>query len=149
MLVLLKTPDNIFDGALSYLIAMFSGTLIVTAYNLASAILRSFGDGKTPLIAMGIAACTNIVLDLLFVMGFHWGITGAAVATLIAQLISFLYCLLVLRRNPYLRFTKADWRPDATVLLTLMKLGLSPGAPAHPDRGGRHGAAVRHQSLRR
>ncbi len=123
MLVLLKTPDNIFDGALSYLIAMFSGTLIVTAYNLASAILRSFGDGKTPLIAMGIAACTNIVLDLLFVMGFHWGITGAAVATLIAQLISFLYCLLVLRRNPYLRFTKADWRPDATVLLTLMKLG--------------------------
>lgn len=94
MLVLLKTPDNIFDGALSYLIAMFSGTLIVTAYNLASAILRSFGDGKTPLIAMGIAACTNIVLDLLFVMGFHWGITGAAVATLIAQLISFLYCLL-------------------------------------------------------
>ncbi len=65
MLKILQTPADIFDGASSYLFTMFSGTLIVMAYNMISAILRAFGDGKTPLIAMGIAASANIALDLL------------------------------------------------------------------------------------
>lgn len=86
VLTLLKTPADIFAGARSYLFTMFSGTLIVMAYNMAAAILRAFGDGKTPLIAVGIAGGLNIALDLLFIMVFHWGFTGAAAATLLAQL---------------------------------------------------------------
>lgn len=123
MLHLLQTPDEIFGGAVSYLVTLFSGILIVTAYNMASAILRALGDGKTPLIAMAVAAATNIGLDLLFVMVFHWGIIGAAVATLIAQLIAFLYCYFVLRRLDLIRVSKADFAIDWAVIRQLCRLG--------------------------
>ena len=55
---------------------MISGTLIVIAYNMAASILRAFGDGRSPLVAMLIAGLMNIGLDLLFVLVFHWGIFG-------------------------------------------------------------------------
>ena len=57
---------------------MYAGTLITMAYNIAAAILRALGDGKSPLIAMFTAGCLNIVLDLLFVIRFGWGIPSAA-----------------------------------------------------------------------
>jgi len=123
LLTLLKTPSNIYEGSLSYITVMYAGTLIVTAYNMASAILRSFGDGKTPLIAMAIAAVTNIGLDLLFVIVFGWGITGAATATLIAQLISFLYCLHIIRKIPIIRTERTDWSIDGPIIKKLCKLG--------------------------
>ena len=59
LLGLLKTPADIFDGAYSYVTVMYAGTLIVMAYNMASAVLRAFGDGKTPLLGMIIAAVLN------------------------------------------------------------------------------------------
>ncbi len=123
LLNLLKTPSNIIEGSLSYLTIMYGGILIPAAYNMASAILRSFGDSKTPLIAMGIAAVTNIALDYLFVMGFKWGIRGAAVATLIAQFISFIYCLNVLRKIDIIKTTKEDWKWDKHMAVRLCKLG--------------------------
>lgn len=123
MLTLLHTPDTIVDGAYAYLTTMCGGTLIVSAYNMISAILRSFGDGKTPLIGMGIAAAVNIGLDLLFVLVFGFGITGAAVATLIAQFIALLYCTAVLCRMENLKFCRADWKIDRKVLRRLFGLG--------------------------
>ena len=92
LLVFLGTPDNILKDAVIYLSTMIGGTLIMTAYNLAASILRAFGDGKTPLAAMAIAAVTNIVLDLFFVMVLKWGVSGAALASVASQLIAFLYC---------------------------------------------------------
>ena len=71
----------------------FSGTLVIIAYNMAAAILRCLGDSRTPLIAIALATGINIGLDLLFVLVFHWGIFGAAIATVIAQVFSFLACL--------------------------------------------------------
>ena len=65
LLHLLDTPENIYDGAHIYLTMMYAGTLITMAYNMAAAILRALGDGKSPLIAMFTAGCLNIVLDLL------------------------------------------------------------------------------------
>ena len=85
ILMLLNTPDEVIGQALLYLRVMFFGIPIVMAYNLLACILRSLGDSRTPLNAMIIAAGTNIVLDLLFVLVFRWGIGGAAAATLIAQ----------------------------------------------------------------
>ena len=90
LLRLLKTPENIFGQASSYLLTMFAGIPVVMAYNMAAAILRAFGDGKTPLIAIAVAGVTNIILDLLFVLGFHWGVVGAGAATVTAQLLAFL-----------------------------------------------------------
>ena len=73
LLHLLDTPENIYDGAHIYLTMMYAGTLITMAYNMAAAILRALGDGKSPLIAMFTAGCLNIVLDLLFVIRFGSG----------------------------------------------------------------------------
>lgn len=124
LLSLLQTPDSIFGGALSYLYTICAGTVIVSAYNMAAAVLRSFGDGKSPLIAMGIAACVNIALDILFVMGFGWGIVGAGIATLIAQFISFLYCLRVLRSLSFIRLDSDSWKPHAGCIRELCRLGV-------------------------
>lgn len=125
VLRVLQTPEDIFGGAVSYLTFMFLGVPVVMAYNMASAILRAFGDGRTPLTAMAIAAVTNILLDLLFVMVFHWGIVGAAVATVLAQLIAFGYCALFLVKSGTLRFTRQDWRPDWPMLAELCRNGFA------------------------
>lgn len=114
LLRILQTPADIFEGASVYLLTMYAGILIVMAYNMAASILRALGDGKTPLIAIAVAAVTNIVLDVLFVLVFHWGIFGAAIATITAQLLAFAYCFQVLRKMELLRMDKDDWRyrPD-------------------------------------
>lgn len=124
MLRLLETPDNIFQYSISYLQTLFAGTVIVTAYNMASAILRAFGDGKTPLIAIAIAAFTNIILDCLFVFVFHWGIIGAAIATVAAQMIAFIYCLCRLLKLP-LKLSREDWELDFRIIKALCTLGAS------------------------
>ena len=99
LLHLLDTPENIYDGAHIYLTMMYAGTLITMAYNMAAAILRALGDGKSPLIAMFTAGCLNIVLDLLFVIRFGMGVAGVAWATLIAQGLCAVASLLVLLRR--------------------------------------------------
>ncbi len=93
VLRLLSTPAELFSDAAVYLMIIVGGTPVVTAYNMAGAILRAVGDGKTPLIAMVIAAVLNIGLDILFVFGFDFGVGGAAVASVLSQLVAFLYCL--------------------------------------------------------
>lgn len=124
LLVLLKTPDDIIDNAVVYLTTMIAGTLIVTAYNMAAAILRAFGDGKSPLIAMVIAALMNVGLDLLFVLVFHWGVFGAAIASVTAQLFSFLFCLVRIRKVEYVRFEKGDWAFDRKMAKEMLIFGL-------------------------
>jgi len=93
------------------------------AYNLFACILRSLGDSKTPLQAMIVASLTNIGLDLLFVLGFKWGIAGAAAATLIAQLVSGLYCLFYLFKIDILKSPSKDASPDMRLGLRLAGLG--------------------------
>ena len=82
VLELLDTPPEIIGDALLYLRIMYMGIPIVMSYNLFATILRSLGDGRTPLYAMIVAAAVNIILDFLFVLVFDFGIAGAAVATL-------------------------------------------------------------------
>ena len=122
-LVLLKTPDEILPWSMLYLRIMFAGIPIVMAYNLLSCILRSLGDGQTPLTAMVIASLINIGLDLLFVLVFHWGIAGAAIATLIAQLASGLFCLLRLRKIDFMTMTREHFRPESGMAGKLLSLG--------------------------
>lgn len=124
LLILLKTPEDIIDNAAIYLMTMAAGTLIVTSYNMAAAILRAFGDGKSPLLAMLIAACMNIGLDMLFVLVFHWGVFGAAIASVAAQLFSFLFCLARIRKVEYVRFEKGDWKFDGKMAAEMLVFGL-------------------------
>ena len=124
VLRLLRTPENIFGGALMYLRIMFGGIGIILLYNLEASLLRALGDGRSPLVAMVAAACTNIGLDLLFVMVFHWGIAGAAAATLIAQGVSCVYCSLVIRKISLLRLRRSDFEPDLVLVRKLLWLGI-------------------------
>lgn len=121
---LLKTPEEIRPISMSYLRILFGGLPVVMAYNLAAAILRALGNGRKPLIAMVIASLTNIGLDLLFVMGFHWGVQGAAAATLIAQCLSAAYCIWHIRRISVLQLKREDWKAEGKLCGTLLKLGL-------------------------
>ncbi len=123
ILVLMDTPDEILGGALLYLYCMYGGIPIVMAYNLFACILRSLGDGKTPLNAMILASFVNIALDLLFVLVFHWGIAGAAVATLIAQLFSALFCLRQIRQVDILLLKKHHFRVTSAGARELLLLG--------------------------
>jgi putative MATE family efflux protein len=123
ILRLLKTPDTIISDTLLYVRIIFLGTPVVMAYNLLATILRSLGDGKTPLNAMIVASLTNIGLDLLFVLVLHWGIAGAAAATLIAQVVSGLYCLGKVRKIEFLRLEKTHLTLDGALAARLMKLG--------------------------
>ena len=123
VLQLLNTPAEIMDGALLYLRIMFLGIPIVMAYNLLATILRSLGDGQTPLQAMIIAALSNIALDLLFVLVFHWGIAGAATATLIAQGISSIYCLLKIRKIDFMTLKTHHFTLKPAMAGRLLSLG--------------------------
>lgn len=124
LLSLLHTPEDILDGAAMYLITMSAGTLAVIAYNMAASILRALGDGRSPLIAMIIAGLLNIGLDLLFVLVFHWGIFGAAIASVISQFVSFIYCLHRIRKTPCVQIKKSDWKPDANEIKRMLSFGL-------------------------
>lgn len=124
LLRLLNTPSNILPNSLSYLQIIFSGASVVTAYNMMASILRAMGDSRTPLYAMLVASVINIVLDIVFVMFFHWGIPGAAAATVIAQVFSCVFCLWVLRRMTILKMQKSDWQPDRVLCRRLFQLGL-------------------------
>ncbi len=123
VLLLLNTPEGILGDSLLYLRIVFSGIPIITAYNLLASILRALGDSKTPLYAVVVATVVNIALDLLFVMGFHWGIAGAAAATIIAQAVSTVYCFLAVRKITIIRLEKRDLLPARDMAPTLLRLG--------------------------
>ncbi|MBE5875835.1 MAG: MATE family efflux transporter [Lachnospiraceae bacterium] len=120
----MKTPEDVIGGSLLYLRVLFLGIPIVMAYNTLAGILRAFGNGKAPLMAMVVACFVNIVLDIVFVAFFHWGIAGAAIATVIAQGCSALYCLMAFRRIDIGKPEKKDWENDNALNVTLIKLGL-------------------------
>ena len=123
ILVLLNTPPEIMDGSLLYLRIMFLGIPIVMAYNLLATILRSLGDGQTPLYAMIVASISNLILDLIFVLVFHWGIAGAAIATLVAQGISSVYCLLKIKKIEFLMLHKSHFALKPALAGRLLSLG--------------------------
>jgi putative MATE family efflux protein len=89
LLVLLRTPADVLPLAESYLLIMFTGTILTFGYNAFSAVLRALGDSRTPLYFLIIAVLANVGLDLLFVAVFGWGVAGAAWATIISQGIAF------------------------------------------------------------
>ncbi|MBQ0001279.1 MAG: MATE family efflux transporter [Clostridiales bacterium] len=98
MLVLLNTPESILDWCTSYLQILFLGALGSAFYNILSGILRGLGDSISALIYLVVASVLNIILDLVFVATFHMGVSGVALATIIAQAISAFLCFMKLMR---------------------------------------------------
>lgn len=123
VLHILQTPGDILGSASLYLRIMFAGIPVVMLYNLLACILRALGDGRTPLHAMIVASFTNIALDVLFVLVFHFGIAGAAAATLIAQLVSAFFCIYHIRKIEILSFQPSDFRLHQGMTKKLLFLG--------------------------
>lgn len=116
ILVLLDTPEELIPYALEYLRISYVGIPVIMAYNLLAAVLRALGDSRTPLYVMVISSVANVVLDILFVCLFGWGIAGAAWATVIAQALSAAFCLPVVLRIRQLRTERSDFDPDIPLL---------------------------------
>lgn len=124
VMLLLKTPEDIREDSVIYLSTLIAGTLAVAGYNVTASILRAFGDGRSPLIAMGISAVLNIGLDLLTVFVFHWGVFGAALASVTAQFVAFLYCFRQIRKVEVVTWDKKALLPDLSMLKALLLFGL-------------------------
>ena len=97
ILILMKTPSDILDGAYAYIFVIFLGIPLMVLYNQTSAIMRSLGDSRSPLIFLGISSILNIVLDLALVRPM--GVAGTAWATIIAQGVSGFLCLFYMKRS--------------------------------------------------
>lgn len=123
ILRILNTPASVFPDAAAYMRTMFWGIPITMAYNLLASILRSLGDGKTPLQAMVFASITNIALDLLFVAVFGMGVAGAAAATVISQLLAGILCFVKAARIDALRMAKPDLALRGRACSHLLALG--------------------------
>lgn len=123
VLRVMNTPPAVFAAAAGYMRTIFWGVPVTMAYNLFAAILRALGDGKTPLQAMVFAAVTNIGLDLLFVAVLGTGVTGAAAATVIAQLLAGVLCYVRIRHIEILKMTRADLTLRRQTGLRLLGLG--------------------------
>ena len=121
-------PPKQHEMALSYITLLVWGMFVTLAYNLCANTLRAIGDSVTPLIFLVIAAVTNVGLDYLFILVFHMGVRGAAVATLVSQMLSVVLCLLRIRQAfPILHLTRAHFALSREQVLSLYKSGLSMG----------------------
>lgn len=122
------TPEDIMDEAYHYIVYIFGGMTATMLYNLMSGMLRAVGNTRTPLFFLILSCFVNVALDLLFVVGFHMGVTGAAVATISAQLLSGVLCtLLIFKKYDVLRIRGAEWKPDAASIRELSGMGLPMG----------------------
>ena len=87
----LQIPTQLYASMREYLMIIFAGLIATSLYNFLSCLLRAVGNSVTPLWFLGISTVLNIGLDLLFVLVFHWGIAGAAFATILAQYVSGIF----------------------------------------------------------
>ncbi len=124
MLVALNMPEATIHMTEDYLRIIFAGQPAVMGFNLFSGFLRAVGNSSMPLTAMVAAALTNIALDFLLVLGFGWGVEGAAIATVTSQTVSCVICLVAILRLPVMRLHRSDLRFDGRMCARLMRLGI-------------------------
>ncbi len=123
-LILLQTDDIILNDSLLYGYIIFGGLLASITYNVSAGILRSLGDSRTPLTAIIVSSVINIVLDCFLIFVLRTGVGGAAVATVLSQVISAAVCIRKLVRTDFLKMETDERRFDASLSLTLLKNGI-------------------------
>ena len=128
ILRLMKTPEEFIQESYDYIFIIFLSIPIIFLYNMLSGYIRSLGDAKTPVIYLTIASVLNVFLDLLFIITFNMGVTGAALATLISQAISAILCLIhIIKKFPLLYITKEDLKLEAKYVKPLLNSGIPMG----------------------
>ena len=122
------TPDNVMPNSVLYFRIFCSGLLAMVLYNTATGIFQALGDSKHPLWYLIVASVVNVVLDFLFVAGFDWGVGGAALATVLGQLVSAVLAFVHLMSGKFLvQIQLRKLVPDRQVLKQVFRLGLPGG----------------------
>ena len=125
ILKLLQTPDSIIGDSIIYMRTTCAGILFIATYNGVAAILRALGDSKTPLYFLIVSSIINVVLDLLFVLVFQWSVFGVALATIIAQAISAVACIIyAYKKIEYFRLTREQLQLQPQIVANSFKIGV-------------------------
>lgn len=125
ILRLLSTPDGVIDDAVRYISIIFAFTIGMAMYNASGSILRSLGDSRTPLYALILSSLLNVGLDLLFVVVFKARVAGAAIATVIAQIVSAVYCTVhIVRYREQLNLEGISFKTSKNSLIRIFQTGI-------------------------
>jgi len=128
ILIAMQTPSDIMEYAYNYIIIIFIGIPTTYLYNLFSAAIRALGDSKAPVVFLVISSIINIVLDLIFIVNFDMGVTGASLATVISQGVSGIIAILyIVKKVELLHIKKREWEIDLHYFGILCKMGLPMG----------------------
>ena len=128
ILIWMQTPDNIIDGAYSYIFFVFAGIPATYLYNTLAGIIRALGDSKTPVYFLVLSSLLNIVLDLFFIVQIGTGTAGAAYATVISQAVSGILCLIYMKKKfSILNMTRDESKISRRHLYILCKMGVPMG----------------------
>ncbi len=122
ILLLIRTPEEILKESVDYLRIIFVGLIFTLIYNVYAYGLRSTGDSKTPIYFLIISSVLNGTLDVIFVGVLGYGVKGAAFATIIAQAVSVVLCLIyVYKKVPLLRLSIGDFKPNKNMILKTLQ----------------------------
>lgn len=128
ILVWMHTPEDIIENSYAYILIIFLGIPATYLYNILSGIIRSMGDSRTPLFFLMLSSCLNIGLDLLCMVVLGMGVSGAAIATVVSQLISGLLCLFyMMKKFEILHITRQEWRMNPSHMRMLCGMGVPMG----------------------
>ena len=121
----MSTPAEAVPGTVAYLRICFLGVPLITAYNIIASIFRGLGDSKRPMYFIAVACAANIALDYLFMGALHMGPAGAALGTTLAQAVSVVVSLVVIRRErDGIALTRSDLRPRRAVMGRILRIGV-------------------------
>ncbi len=120
----INTSADIMDESLLYGYIIFGGLVTAVAYNMCSGILRALGDSTTPFKAIIVSSVVNVALNCVFIFGFGTGVEGAAVATIISQLLSALICFMRIRQIDIISLSREDFATDMQLNGALLKNGI-------------------------
>lgn len=129
LLVWMKVPESVVTNSYTYFSIYFAGVSTIIMYNVGMSILRALGDSIHPLYYLAISSVTNVVLDLLFVAVFHWGVAGAAAATVISQALSAVLCIIQMccMKDETTRLCFRKIRFHKKIMLEVIRQGLPTG----------------------
>lgn len=122
-LTALNTPAELLDIAARYVRVVWMGFGVTALMNILNTALMAMGDSRTPLVALGVSSCVNIVLDVVFIRWFHWDVEGAALATILAQAAAAVPGVLVLGRSGIGLPKARHFRPRRDIVKELLRLG--------------------------
>lgn len=123
----MNTPENCMADATTYLRIYFAGSIGTVVYNMGAGILRAMGDSKRPMFFLMVTCILNVVLDLLFVAVLHMGVAGAALATVLSQVISAVLPIVVLLRQKEDRLELRKLRIERSLLGRILRIGIPAG----------------------